>query len=129
MATDDNFGLIRGDTYRRRIQIFDTDGDPYNFNDAVVWLTIKRRTDHRDDDDNALVALYWASGGGSSGLTVDDPTDGWVRVTVSAAQTGALDAGQTYRYDVQILKSGEVDTPKSGLITVRADVTRRLVTP
>ena len=119
----------RGNTYRRALTIYQPDGAVYPLDGATVWLTVKDEADLSDTDDAAPIKLSWVSGGASAGITVADPASGVVTIEMTPAQTGALDPSTTYRYDVQVLKAGKVDTPISGLVIVRRDTTRRTTTP
>lgn len=129
MATTTNLSIKRGNTYRRLLTIYQPDDTVYDLDEATVWFTIKERGDKANDDDDALVKLYWVDGGASSGITVADPDLGVITVELTPAQTNALAVGEPYRYDVQVVKAGKVDTPVEGMLTVTQDTTRRTTTP
>lgn len=128
--TSTDLTLRRGDTYRRNLTITQPDGSLYDLNGATVWLTVKQRGDRSADDSAAVLKLYWVSGGASSGIVAASPSAGVIAVTMTAAQTAALSVGSAiYCYDVQVEKSGLIDTPITGGVIVERDVTIRTSTP
>lgn len=124
-----NLTAIKGDTWTRSATVLDADGEPFDFTGATVWWTLKRPNDKRNDDTNALLKFYWVDDGASSGIAISDPESGVMVVTLTPAQTDALEEG-TYKYDVQVLDAdGNLETPDIGTFAVSRDVTRRRTTP
>ena len=123
-----NLTVKRGDTYTNTLTVLDINDLAYDLTGATVWFTVKRRNDAASNDDDALVKLYWVSGGASDGITITDPDSGIMEVEISATDTAALDP-TLYAYDVQIAKAGDVYTPVIGTISVQRDITIRVTTP
>lgn len=130
MTTTADLTIVRGDTYVRELAILAANGAAYDLTGATVWVTVKPRGDTAADDAGAVASLYWVFGGASSGIAVADPTTGVLTVTIPAAATAGMTAGERlYRYDVQVSKAGAVATPITGTITVLRDTTIRTTTP
>lgn len=124
-----NFTMIRGDTWTATASILDENGNIFNFTNCTVWFTIKGIHDRSLTDDNALVKLYWVSGGLSSGITISSPTSGNLTITLTPTQTETIGWGD-FIYDIQILDAlGKYSTLEMGTISITPDVTRRRTTP
>lgn len=124
--------VVRGDTWNPDPlpHALDPDGDDYDFTGATVWMTVKAENDSADNDDAALVQLFWIDGGDSDGITISAPTSGIFAPTMTSEQTSALRLGVTYVYDVQVKNAvGDIETPDQGKLMVKRDVTRRVTTP
>ena len=121
-----NWTVAKGDTMEETATLTAA-GAAYNLTGCTLWWTLKR--DVSADDTDALIKLYWVSGGASDGITVATPANGQALVTLTPAQTDALGAA-TYQWDLQ-LKDGanRVFTVDSGQLVVKPDVTRRSTTP
>lgn len=121
--------LVRGDTYRRPLTIREPDGTAYDLDGSTVWFTLKRLGDTAADDAGALTQLTWESGGDSDGITVTSPATGTVTVEIPSDDTDGLNPAAKYRYDLQVVANGKVDTPIWGEVTVVTDTTRGTVLP
>jgi hypothetical protein len=113
--------VTRGDTWGPAVLPLTNkrDGSPYNLSGATVVLTVKRRNDRSNDDDDALFQLT-----AGDGIEIDEPDPGSITVEISDENTELLEAETTYRYDVQIRRSGTTRTPIGGPLIVTRDVTR-----
>lgn len=109
MAVDHEITITRGDTYEGRVRWKDSSG-------TVVTPTAARmqiRTTHDATSTQLSLSL-------GSGLAVDG--DGYVVITITAAQSAALTSGV---YDVELTNSsGTVKTVMAGALTIDKDVTR-----
>lgn len=122
--------MMRGDAFRRSINIDEPDDSDYDLTGATVWFTLKRAGDTAADDSGAIAQLTWESGGASNGIVVTNPAIGRITVVVPKENTALLNPAAKYRYDVQVVNvSGEPDTPIWGEVTVIGDVTRSTVLP
>jgi hypothetical protein len=132
---DDTLTVVRGDTFGPEVaHLSDNALADYNLTGTTIWFTVKEwdapPVVQPADDANALVKLYWVSGGANSGIAVADPTSGDIAVTIPATLTANLAPGRAYRYDVQMkLADGRIKTVKLGALNVVADVTNRVTTP
>jgi hypothetical protein len=121
--------MTRGDTFTYTVTL----GSPaLNLTNCTLWFTIKPAINLATDanDASALVANYWASSGGSAGITVATPSSGVAVITVAPAVTTLFDARRSYVWDVQMqTAAGAIQTIDSGSINVVDDVTRRTSVP
>lgn len=125
-----NLTIKRGDTWTRTATLYNPTGSAYDLTGCTVWWTLKDQSDNRSDDTEAVAKLYWISGGASSGITVAAPTSGAISVALTAVQTAALEAGKSYKFDVQVKKAnGDIETAGEGFAMVEGDVTIRTTTP
>ena len=127
LAGGDLPGIRRGDSWSAALTGLGTLSPR-----SRLWITAKRdvrRSDGQADfqvteGDGLLTMGGAAAGAGQAGtLTVVDAAAGTVAVSLTAAATAALGAGDL-QYDVQILAGGAVKTLATGGVSVAADVTR-----
>lgn len=128
-AVTEDLDIVRGDTFSRPIHLLDQDGEDFDLTGGKAWLTVKRKRDARDDDTDAVIQLYWESGGSSSGITASDEAGGVLVIEMTPSQTDLLHHGTDYRYDVQAENGSQVGTPIRGNVVVLQDSTRRRTVP
>lgn len=115
--------IVRGDSVEYTVRLTGPGGTALDLTDAALFWTMK--ADASDEDVDAVAMADWEDGGGSSGISVNDPESGIVTLTVAAADTADWDP-EVYVYDLQLVTvTGRVRTVDEGRVTVRADVTRR----
>jgi hypothetical protein len=114
--------VFRGDTAVFDVRAWRDDGHlDLTAVGVKAWFTLKT-TPHAADAD-ATLALSLAAGG----LALIDAVNGYLRLTLSAAQTALLNPRTTYFWDIQIKDgSGQIFTPEGlwGELRVLADRTR-----
>jgi len=115
----DNFSIVRGDTWTETWTLTDDDGLPANVAGAKFWMTLKNGY---TDADPGVLQLSSPS----SGITIVDAANGVVKLRISAAQSAAL-AALTYFYDIQMkttdAEGDVVTTLAKGRVTFESDVT------
>lgn len=85
-------------------------------------ITFTIRSSIRDQD--VLVQKRNAlAGGGSSEIDMTEPDEGRFIVNIDPADTEDLDGDLNYYYDIQIVKAGEVITPRRGIVRFYQDIT------
>jgi len=113
-----NFTITRGDTYKENWVIKDESGTPINITGGKLYFTLKNSV---SDPDPGALQLTSATG---EGITITDAPNGAATMTMTSAQTAALNV-QTYYYDIQYKSSsGEIFTLARGTMTVESDVTQ-----
>jgi len=136
--------IRRGDSTSFAVELRGSDGSIASLVNATLWFTVKQAYDNDLTDASAAVKNYIVINGAgavtsssgitlggkrpSDGVTVTGASDGVVTVSISSAQSTLLQPGDC-PWDVQVLKSGVIQTAASGTIAVTADVTRRTTTP
>ena len=115
MAANTKIEVYKGDTKTINITVTDEDGDEQNILGCTVILTVKRRD--TDADSEALL---------QDTFTVRDQSvyEGQATVTLSASDTGDLDAG-VYVYDIELSQGAGPTTRQTvakGVFEVRQDV-------
>lgn len=107
--------------------VTDENDDAYDLTGATLWFTAKRR--RTDADDDAIVKLYWVSGGANSGISVSDAATGVATVRMTPSQTADF-VQAAHFWDLQLADSGgTVRTVDSGILMVMPAVTTRTTTP
>lgn len=112
--------IMRGNSDSLVIQINKrSDGTPVDLTGATIKFSAKRHPDF------AAVLISKATGG--QGITIDGDQvahKGKATIALAPGDTHDLPADVSLWYDVQTLKDGDTDTPLSGRLTVKPDVTR-----
>lgn len=107
--------MVRGDTYKIRVNVVDDLGAPVNIENRSIYFTMKRQLP--DADDVAPIQI-------ANQLIGIDSQNGVANIVVPAALTSTLEA-TNYWYDIQLVKDNEeVRTILRGRILVEMDVTR-----
>ena len=113
MAAIANLIIDQGSTFTSDITVKDANGNPFNLTGYTA---------------EAKLAKGYSSTRTRTTMTstiAADPTSGIVSLSLTPAQTTALDAPERYVYDVEITQtsSGTVTRVIEGIITVRPNVT------
>ena len=129
-----NLTIHRGDTFSVAITDLDDLSDY-----SKVYFTVKRKYDDTDADAiimmEATEGLTVLNGTAISGtgtypdcsLTVAAGTGGDITIVLSEEVTSALEARETWVYDIQMIKTdGTVHTLGYGKVTVNKDVTQAI---
>jgi hypothetical protein len=104
--------IIRGDTARLNFTILDNEGDPFELENSEVFFTLKENK--RDEDDDAIIEVDFEYSG----------TGNEVEVELTPEETDITP--RVYYYDLQIkTEEGDIFSIPSGMLRVRADITRR----
>lgn len=110
MATVRNIVIDQGTTFTLSITVSD-------FTDTPIDLTgyTLRSQMRKSYNSNSYTAFT---------VTSDDPTEGEIKLSLTATQTSALRYGR-YVYDIEIVSStGEVTRVLEGIVTVNPEVTK-----
>lgn len=113
MAQSDPIEIIRGDDVSVRLTFTDADDAVISLVGATVFFTVKKKLDTVDADadiSKTITSHTDAAGGITTADLTNDDTD--------------LEPG-TYYYDIQIKKSGRIQSTRYGVFTVIEDVTNR----
>jgi len=114
-----NLSMIRGDTRSFALTLTDGAGSPLDLTDVTLTFTAKLRL--TDADDEAIIVKTDADGIEIS----DDPSDGMATLTIDPEDTEVLGYSRSLYWDLQVEDAlGAVQTPLSGRLSIRADVTR-----
>lgn len=113
MAEIYDFPVDQGATHSFTLTYTDSAGDPIDLSGHTVKMEVRKGF-----KDSAL-AFTLANG---SGVDMTNAATGVLLVTMSAAQTGALE-DDVYRYDLEVTLSGVVTRLVQGEITVNREVT------
>lgn len=106
--------VIRGDTAIFEVTITDQDGAAVDLTDSTVFFTVKEK--QTDVDASALI---------KKSITVHtDATHGKTTITLSVTETNL--ARGAYYYDIQVVKSGLVQSTVSDTFRVSQDITTRI---
>jgi hypothetical protein len=98
-----------------------------------IWVTIKRYPSDADaaaiaqvKQDGGLIALNGSSNvtAGDGSIDVDDDAAGDITFRLAAAASAMLGPNDRLRFDVQVQTPDGIDTRRSGVCIVEADVTR-----
>jgi len=113
MAAVANLIIDQGANFSSDITVKDANGNPFNLTGYTA---------------EAKLAKGYSSTRTRTTMTssvASDPTSGIVSLSLTAAQTTALDAPERYVYDVEITQTstGNVTRVIEGIITVRPNVT------
>ncbi len=110
-AGENDFDLIRGDTFIQRLTYTDSAGAPL---DVSLWTFLGQvRAD--PDDETALADFEFG---------LDDAVDGIVVITLAAADTATF-TGPFVHYDIQCTDTEDiVTTAPRGRLRIIKDVTR-----
>jgi hypothetical protein len=121
--------LYRGDTWVQPIARL---GDISAATD--IWFTAKRDKDNTDAEADILISetvglevinQVAATVAGNGSITVTDATVGNITVRLEAVETAKLtDKKSHWYYDVQWTDGTDVESPRTGRLTVTGDVTR-----
>lgn len=104
-----NTSVVKGDTWFRRIT-YTVDGEPVDLTSYTAELEVKLTFGGA-----TLLSITQASG-------IVLGADGTIELTLSAAQTSTLAAGN-YVYDLQLTTGSDVATIMRGVLTVEPEVT------
>jgi len=117
-----NYGMIRGDTFKLRVDVKDQFGASKNITGFKVWFTVKNQVNEPD----TLAVFKAASDDGSGHVTIVNASLGQVRCVMPSLFTQQLaDAETVLFYDVQLRDaSDEIITIEKGQLLVEPDVTR-----
>ena len=110
-----NITLVRGDSSSIEVE-FSQDGTPIDITGSTVFLTVKPALTDDTGDTTAVIKVEVTSH--------TNPTAGITTIPLSATDTD-VDPGDYY-YDIQLVKDGLVTSIPYQMLTVRADVTRRI---
>lgn len=111
-----NFTLDQGSQYTTTIVYEDPSGNPIDLTGYTAAMQLREQS---ASPNPATLTLTSAPGGG----IVITPLTGTLDITMTTAQTGALDA-RFYVYDLELTLSGVVTRIIQGQITVSAQVTK-----
>ena len=111
--------MTRGDSRSFALTLTDGAGAPLDLTDAALTFTAKRNLDDEDED-----AVILKTDGAGIEVAVD-PTDGLATLTIDPEDTEDLAHSIVLYWDLQVEDAvGGVQTPLSGRLSVKADVTR-----
>ncbi len=95
-------------------------GQVYDLTGATLFWTLKA-----DESQSDVDAAIRHTSGVTGGIAVPAPATGVAVHTITAAQSGGLNAGQIYKWDVQLLAAdASVTTLRQGTLKVIADITQ-----
>jgi len=110
MAAIAHLTMDQGATFSSDVTVKDTGGNVF---DLTGWTaTAKMATGYAST--RTRVALT---------CTISQPTTGVVTLSMSATDTGNLEAPKRYVYDLEISKADDITRVIEGIITVRPQVT------
>lgn len=111
MASVSNLALDQGTTYAVTIGVTDDTGSARDLSGYTGRAQIRRS--------------YYTTSNTAFTVSIDNPDDGEIVLSLTATQTSNLKAGR-YVYDVEIVNDGtsEVERIVEGIITVYPEVTR-----
>ena len=109
--------MFRGDDREFTFTLTE-DGGPLDLTGAGIRFTAKRE---RTDDDTAAVIAKTVG----AGITIDaDPLSGVCVLAIAATDTSGLGGTIILPFDLQVTRGGTSRTVVTGLLAVRADVSR-----
>ena len=106
-----NLQIDQGSTFSKQITVYETDGTTLqNLTGYTVASQVRKN--------------YTSTNYTTINATNNDPTNGVIVMSLTAAQTAALKAGR-YVYDLQITAAdGTVSRTIEGIITIKPEVTK-----
>ena len=106
-----NLQIDQGSTFSKQITVYETDGTTLqNLTGYTVASQVRKN--------------YTSTNYTTINATNNDPTNGVIVMSLTAAQTAALKAGR-YVYDLQITAAdGTVSRTIEGVITIKPEVTK-----
>jgi len=106
-----NLQIDQGSTFSKQITVYQTDGTTLqNLTGYTVASQVRKN--------------YTSTNYTTINATNNDPTNGVIVMSLTAAQTAALKAGR-YVYDLQITAAdGTVSRTIEGIITIKPEVTK-----
>ncbi len=106
-----NLQIDQGSTFSKQITVYQTDGTTVqNLTGYTVASQVRKN--------------YTSTNYTTINATNNDPTNGVIVMSLTAAQTAALKAGR-YVYDLQITAAdGTVSRTVEGIITIKPEVTK-----
>ncbi len=120
MTTTQRLQLRRGDLWDLVGSAVDGNSAIYDLTGASIWFTVKRLTSAADPASPSEDGFQLTVG---SGITITDAPNGAFQIVAGSAVTSLLSG--SYRYDIQIQKSGWAGpiTITEGQLNVSDDVT------
>jgi len=109
MASISNLTIDQGTTFNATISVVDDTGTAKNLTGFTGRAQLKRS--------------YYTNTNTAFTVTIDNPTEGEIDLSLTDTQTSALKAGR-YVYDVEIVTTNYVERVVEGIITVYPEVTK-----
>lgn len=111
MAAVSNLSIDQGTTFTVTIGVTDTTGSARDLTGYTGRSQLRRS--------------YYTNSNTSFTVSIDNPTEGEIVLSLSASQTSSLKAGR-YVYDLEIIESATavVERVVEGIITVYPEVTK-----
>lgn len=111
MASISNLAIDQGTTYTATISVVNDSGTARNLTGYTGRAQLKRS--------------YYTNSNTAFTVTIDNPTDGEIDLSLTATQTSALKAGR-YVYDVELVETATniVERVVEGIVVVYPEVTK-----
>jgi len=110
--------IQKGNPYSAPIEITYSDGSPYPLTSKIVFFTVKKLSDKRNDDTEALIAKSITD-------PHTDPINGITTLSLSETETD-IPAGQ-YKADIRVYQAAAVQANSETFIIEIIDiVTKRI---
>lgn len=111
MATVSNLAIDQGTTFTITISVADNTGSVRNLTGYTGRAQLKRS--------------YYTNSNTAFTVTIDNPTEGEINLSLSDTQTSALKAGR-YVYDLELENdsTGDVERVLEGIVTIYPEVTK-----